>query len=335
MTGVGSRLRGMTAAGGLLAAVVGVPWVIVAVGVGPPRHLPSGAGVLRALGQPISDHDIVGALSLVCWVVWLLFTVAVVVEAVALVRHRPAPSQSSRGFRIPGLQGPAGALVLAVVLAFSGRPDRMAPPALVGATTALRPGTAVVVAGPARSLIATAPTSCQAPAPEWVPYTVVRYDSPWKIAEERLGDGLRWREIRDRMGASLVGNAEPASPEEATARIIYPGEVLLLPAGTGGTASAPATGGPLPDPQGTSVAPTPQRPAVPAVPAAPAVEPLLPTPRRPPAGGRSPCGPAPWPAASGREVRVRVRARSTAPPRCPWPSSSSVGRFWPAPSSMC
>jgi len=282
MTGVGSRLRGMTAAGGLLAAVVGVPWVIVAVGVGPPRHLPSGAGVLRALGQPISDHDIVGALSLVCWVVWLLFTVAVVVEAVALVRHRPAPSQSGRGFRIPGLQGPAGALVLAVVLAFSGRPDHMAPPTLVGATTALHPGTAIVVPGPARSLIATAPASCQAPAPEWLPYTVVRYDSPWKIAEEHLGDGLRWREIRDRMGASLVGNADPASPEEATARIIYPGEVLLLPAGTGGTASAPATRGPLPDPQGTSAAPTPERPTAPAP---PAVEPPPPHPTPTPGGG--------------------------------------------------
>ncbi|MGI8753561.1 MAG: hypothetical protein ACR2MN_14865 [Acidimicrobiales bacterium] len=281
------RGRGLAAAAGLLATVVGIPVIVTALDGGPPTGIPSWAEVVRALDRPVTDHDVLRVVAVLAWAVWLLFCVAVAIEAVAVVRHRPGPAATRRGLRIPGLQGVAGSLVLAVVLALSNRP---APAALIGAgpgtpppvtavppiasvqtgSSPAPPGSGPPVPADTGSGLSVRRAAAVTPAPPpWVRYTVVRYDSPWAIAEHHLGNGLRWREIRDDHGASLIeGGDEDDGPGAAaidtTARIIYPGQVLLLP--------PDATGLP-PDATGLPPAPFPP-PAAPAVTSPPSAAPV-------------------------------------------------------------
>ena len=95
---------------------MGVPLLLYSLGGGLPTSLPSAHQVHSFLGQPITDTAIVRGVSFVCWAIWALFVIAVITEAAAWVRKRPSPSESHRGFRIPGLQGAAGALFLTAVL---------------------------------------------------------------------------------------------------------------------------------------------------------------------------------------------------------------------------
>ncbi|MDQ6782954.1 MAG: bacterial transcriptional activator domain-containing protein [Actinomycetota bacterium] len=277
---VTDRARGLAAAAGLLVAVGGVPAIITVLAGGPPSTIPAWHQVVRALGQPITDHALLRAVAVVAWALWLLFAAAVALEALAFVRHRPGPSATRTGLRIPGLQGLAGSLVLAAVVALPSR----APPAMAAgvASPSMIPAAATaslmtahvdplqMVAG-SPALVAPAAAVPAGVAPSaFVRYRVVRYDSPWEIAERHLGNGLRWREIVDDTGASLVvepplaaGPSEESSPGEASsasARIIYPGQVLLLPpdaAGIPGTEAAgpPVGAGPAPVTTATPVAP--------------------------------------------------------------------------------
>lgn len=151
-------------------------------------------------------------------------------------------------------------------------------------------------------------------APQYEVYTVVEGDSLWGIAEEQLGDGLKWRTIwglnEGRVMNDGIGFGDP--------RLIHPGWQLFLPKPPQQVASpaqAPAAREPATPPtpaaQPDSHAPTDRQPpsqatAVPeravtptphaatAPPATPAVSaPLTPT-----ASAQSPT-PTPTPAASG------------------------------------
>ena len=116
------RVHAMVAAAGLLVAVAGMPWVLYSLGGGLPVSLPDAHQVHRFVGQPITDTALLRAISLVCWAVWALFVAAVAAEAAAWLRASPGPSQTGRGFRIPGLQGAAGAVFLTAMLLFPQRP---------------------------------------------------------------------------------------------------------------------------------------------------------------------------------------------------------------------
>lgn len=222
------RVRGALAGAGLAGVVLGVPCLLVWLAGNPPHGIPPWHQIRTFIGRPISNHAILQGIALAGWALWLLFTVAVVLEIAAVARHRAAPSAGGRGLRIPGFQGLAGALVVAVLVLAPGRPGTA--PALPAPPPTASP--APPVPAPA---IPTGPIEDTAPpGPKPTPYVVQRYDSPWLIAERHLGDGMRWREITDDAGRTLVngqvmveagGRLQP----EATARIIYPGQVLLLP----------------------------------------------------------------------------------------------------------
>jgi DNA-binding SARP family transcriptional activator len=268
--------RRLASALALTVLLVAIPVLIGATGGPPPSGLPSAAQVGRALTHPLTDHDVLRALAVVGWVLWLLFTLAVAAEVAAHLRHRPSPGASRSGVRVPGLQGVAAVLVLSTLLAGHGAParGRAAAPA---ATRARGTATAMIVATSKPPSAASAVPTVSAvsggapaatPAPGYLPYTVVRYDSPWAIAAAHLGNGLRWREILDDQGRTLVDGQEtvatPYGPAtEDTARTIYPGQVLLLPPDAVGLAPAPApstTADPstatVPAPARTSAPPT-------------------------------------------------------------------------------
>jgi DNA-binding SARP family transcriptional activator len=270
-----SRTRDVTKGGaaivGLLIIVGGIPGALVVLGEGLPTSLPSGRAVSDWAGRPLTDGALLRAVGLVCWAVWALFVVALVVEIVGQLGHRPTGPGRRRPVRIPGFHRLAGACVLTAMLVLppraptaghTGLAGRVFPPAPISLSVSHSPsafedGLAVFgesgpgsAAGPRRHAAPAAPAAGWAAG--WQRYVVHRYDSPWSIAERHLGDGSRWRELRDVHGRSLWrpihadGNephqredeprprrAEGRGEQAGRARIIHPGEVLLIPAAHG------------------------------------------------------------------------------------------------------
>lgn len=258
------RLKAFLATVALLSIVAGVPWFLYTHGGGLPTTTPSMHKVGSFLGQPISDSAILRGVSLVCWALWLLFVTAVAAEANAWARTRPGPATTHRGFRIPGLQGAAGSLFLTAILLLPQRPSSgsHSPAATTRPTS---PAAAVLTASPGAgangSDLRLATASPTGPSQEGrIPYTVERYDTPWGIAEEYLGNGLRWREITDADGNTLATGVDDWVQingrliDEPQARLIFPGQILYLPVSG---YSAPQPTRPATDPvKGPPVAPT-------------------------------------------------------------------------------
>ena len=254
--------RSWAAALGLVVVVAGVPLLLYSLGGGLPTSLPSAHQVHNFLGQPITDTAIVRGASFVCWAIWALFVIAVITEAAAWVRKRPSPSESHRGFRIPGLQGAAGALFLTAVLllpyrtvgSVTGAPR--VPLASPAATATLTDAQASLFAAnpPIASGVSVAATvsPVMSVGGNWIPYIVQRYDTPWGIAETHLGNGLRWREIKTADGGTLATDMyrwveRDGRPDyEQQALTIYAGQKLWLPPDASG----------LPDPAAATDAAT-------------------------------------------------------------------------------
>jgi DNA-binding SARP family transcriptional activator len=195
-------VRGLGAVSALVALLVGPPLLFASlVGWPLPTSIPDTEAIGVALRSGVSDDVIVRALAVLGWVAWLQVAVAILVELAAVARHRP----SVRLPVLPGLQGLAGRLVASVMMM----------------TAAVSPSVASAAPAPPAPIVAyiDAPTAsaevlvpAAAPAPEaamdeMVPsttaveraatVTVERHDSYWAIAERALGNGYRWREIRD------------------------------------------------------------------------------------------------------------------------------------------
>lgn len=224
--------KGLAAALALVAIVVGVPVLMVWLGM-VPTSLPS----LDEIGDRLVQRDtgtvLVGVLAAGVWLCWALFVIGLVPEVVAAVR-----GTSSR--QLPGIsafQRPAAVLVAAIAVLLAGAPG----------------GGAVAHASPAPSVpgeAVSAPAELPAPSPigdpvavpvdygvEQAPaagpeYVVQARDTLWRIAQLYLGDPLRYKEIIA-LNAGVVG----ADNE------IVPGQVLVLPTDAQGL---PASAAPPP-----------------------------------------------------------------------------------------
>jgi DNA-binding SARP family transcriptional activator/nucleoid-associated protein YgaU len=228
---MGSALRqvvkGLAATLALTALVAGVPaGLAVAVGWPLPAGIPSIEEINEAARSGVDDMVVVKALALLGWIAWLQVTLALTVEAVALVRGRPA----ARAPVLPGLQ-PAAAHLLAAAVLLTGLlgSHRPAPAPLATLAAATYPVAAseLVVADP----VAAPPPAPAAPAAEPPPepaatYTVQRNDSWWEIAEAYLGDGLRWKELRSLNLGRTMPDGRTIGPETET---IHEGWILQIP----------------------------------------------------------------------------------------------------------
>jgi DNA-binding SARP family transcriptional activator len=280
MTRLGHLLRGLAALGLLAALVVGIPWALWHfVGWPLPHHVPSAGQVGRALDhQGIPDQSLVDALAVVVWITWAVLVTSIAVEVPAALSGRHAPRLPLAGI----FQPITGRLVVAVMIAcltLAPRPGHPSAPGSAGgglsAATVRQPFAALVVhdtalketvltdtgrplaattpSAPASS-VASSPPNATAAAPlpgAATTYVVQRGDTLWGIAEEQLGEPLRWSEIYQ----LNEGRPQPDGATLTDPHWIDPGWTLVLP-----SSSSPVTWEP---------APTPSPPPPPATPGAP------------------------------------------------------------------
>jgi LysM domain len=221
--GTSARIvRGLAAVWLLVAIVVVVPVLLVRfVGWPLPDVVPSLASIVEEVRRRgVSEATLVKSLAVIVWLAWARFSVSILVELIAAVRARPARSHRSLG----GSQRVAAGLVAAVI-------------SLVGAATSVSgagaspaPSMSATPTAPLVQRLAITRSSGAASAPadggHWV---VQRNDTLWGIAEEALGDGMRWQEIA---AANQGREVSPGVRFDATTDTIRPGWDLVLPGGT-------------------------------------------------------------------------------------------------------
>ncbi|MFC5805322.1 LysM peptidoglycan-binding domain-containing protein [Streptomyces formicae] len=218
---VGALLRALLGLALLVALVIGVPYLLLAVGH-QPTELSGGFDLL--LRQDDGTLFLV-VLTCIGWAAWAAFAFSVLVEIVAVLRRRSAPRIKGLG----GLQSLASFLIGGIVL--------LAPTAASAATPSPAvAATAVHTVNSSDSIAASTstPVSVAAADDAHLPrYTVdSATELPWDLAEEYLGDGTRWKDI-----AAL----NPEIPELATGdRFLPQGSIIKLPADARSTATAPS-----------------------------------------------------------------------------------------------
>ena len=177
----------------------------------------------------IPDQTLLDALACVAWLAWASAAVSIAEEAIAAGRGRGA-----KRIPIAGAFQPVASRLVAAVLFASLSLARPQPTNTPGPRAPLafqlRPETATLTAAvvgfpPQRSSAqSTAPVnSSTADIP--ITYTVVRHDTLWSIAQNQLGDPLKWREIF----ALNEGRPQPDGRALTDPSWIYPGWVLILP----------------------------------------------------------------------------------------------------------
>lgn len=222
-TRAGALLRGLGSLILFLAILLGPPVALAAaVGWPLPSSIPDLEAINRAARSGVGDDFIVNTLAVVVWLAWAQIALALLVEAAAVVRGRPAIHLPV----LPGVQTSAARLVagIAMMLTSAAPSAAMASPLPIHAAApvvVVDRAPHVAVASWSRAPRAQPPPS---PAPTSIPtpaatITVERHDTYWAIAERHLGDGLRWREVRD----LNVGRTMPDG------HVIVPGSDLLRP----------------------------------------------------------------------------------------------------------
>lgn len=193
--------RGATALTVSLALLIGLPLALVAV-VGSP--LPTTAPSVDLIRTHLTDGDlpdlfVIKLLALTVWILWVQLAIALIVEARAAIAGRA----SRRAPLLPGIQLLAAKLVTWATLVLTAiapaRPVIAAPLAPIEITAPFA-GIPTEPAFAGAHGIASAGTLDEPPVMSPTAsftYRTVRGDSWWSIAEERLGDGLRWADIRD------------------------------------------------------------------------------------------------------------------------------------------
>lgn len=215
-------VRGLGAFAFLAVLVAGLPWLLSTfVGWPLPTALPSPSEFGDALADRfIPEAVLVNGLAIACWVLWFQLTVSVLVEAISVLRRRQAPDVPLAG----PLQKLAARLVAAVALLLvlaATRESAIERRPLTSAPTAV--ATMVALDGS----VVGAPTAAAATEPDSEsPVHVVKpRDTLWGIAEHRLGDPFRWREVFEL-------NKERPQPDGKALRqpeLILPGWRLRLP----------------------------------------------------------------------------------------------------------
>jgi nucleoid-associated protein YgaU len=216
-----SRARGLGAAAVLVLLTVGFPIALWAVGGSPiPGSVPTWAEIAELLGSPVQQGLLLGVLKYLAWAGWLVFTLSVVGEVAARLRGVRAP-------RLGPQQALAAALVAAAAIGLSTPAAAAAAPAQVPVEQAPVPGTepAPGQAAPVRAPVPIAPVGTEAPPPGFHARVIGDGEILWDIAEEELGDGLRYTEIF----AASTGIVQPDGSRIERPHLVRAGWTVWIP----------------------------------------------------------------------------------------------------------
>lgn len=206
----GRAVAVLVAVASLLVAVPAVLWT--AAGNPLPSRLPGLGEIGRALSAgDVRPATVLKILAAVCWLAWAQLVAALVIEAMAAARDRPAPDVAALVIGQTLAAAAVGALAVLVGHRVDPGPGGSARPLaeLLGADTGTpvaradaepestssddpagadqpQEAAALETSGSIESM------AVPGPLPE---HTVRPRETLWSIAETRLGDGLRWREI--------------------------------------------------------------------------------------------------------------------------------------------
>lgn len=278
-------LGGVAALAALAALLAGIPIALcLCVGWPLPHTLPGPAGLRTQLTGPIPEQGLIDVLAILVWAGWAVLALAVATETTAAARGRTPATVRGTGLARPLAAYLVGAIVLAALAAWPRPAPTTHLPLTVGLQ--LRPAASATWQQPTRPPEPTSDGTVHdqavalvRAAPTGRAYVVRRGDTLWGIADTRLGDPKRWREI-----AQLnYGRPQPDGRTLTNAHWIYPGWTLHLPVETAAAPPAPpATAHVSPPSVGQSPpaeAPIPQPVPAPASPApsVPAARPSPPT----------------------------------------------------------
>jgi DNA-binding SARP family transcriptional activator len=217
----------------LVVLSAGVPIVLWKLAGRPfPSSLPSLHGIARGLSRnQISDSTLVKSAAFIGWVAWLQIAASTVVETIAWIRGRAAPRVRFAGTAQPTI---CKLLASAAFLVAGAHPNSPHP-----ARLPMRPAATIRAQTPT-VWVASVETATHEDVirPSETPaksYTVVRYDTLWRIAQTHLGDPLRWRELF----ALNRGKLQPDDRALEDPQLIMPGWVLTLPDDATGLPPAP------------------------------------------------------------------------------------------------
>ncbi len=204
--------KGVLALAAIVALLVGIPCLLLRTGGYP------GVSLLDAISDPLasdstkSEQLLAGILGIIAWFCWLQVACALIVEVTAAARGTVA----SRAPLLPGIQAAAARLVTATTLIVSSlAPTAAAMAAPLAPVVAFEPVLAVSVH---RAPVESVNQPIETAAALSVTYTTSGRDTFWSIAESTMGDGLRWREVRDvNIGSVMADGARITSSTEELA----------------------------------------------------------------------------------------------------------------------
>ncbi|MFI1584762.1 BTAD domain-containing putative transcriptional regulator [Embleya sp. NPDC020630] len=369
-----TALRLLFGTAGLTLVTAGIPWLLVRfVGNPDPWQHREGWGspgqTWDNLSQPLDEDVLIRLLALVAWICWLAFVLNILGELWWYLRRLPAlaadtgarAAHAAHMAELPAHRMVAAVLVGGVMLAVlamwrtgtaaaapaaayqpAPRPPGIAQSATI---THEHPPAVPPAAGghTANARLVPGRTAVSGPP---VPYTVVRGDTLWDIAAERLGDPLRWPQIYT-LSKTLT---QPDGAHLSDPDLIEPGWTLHLPA----DATTPTTDAEEPNeaPQEPDTAPTPSAPpaasGAPVYPHMPDVPgdsgpaaPLPSQPTTPPATGMpgdfaptpAPDTSVPAPAAPPAPTKALPPAAPSPPPTTAAPPADAPPAAAPVPSA--
>ncbi|MEV5880925.1 LysM peptidoglycan-binding domain-containing protein [Streptomyces sp. NPDC052101] len=220
-------VRGLCALAVLTLLLVGVPWMLVTIGT-LPGTLPTWDGVHDAVMRQDDGSGLMILLTITAWITWLWLAIPVLLEIGAVAVRRTTP-------RLPGMatgQRLAGFLLGSILLASPAAAASAATPA-VAATAPHAPHTAAATPAHGIDRQAASASSTAAPSPAGRAATPVHRDDQatmlaehtvgkdgttwWDLAEQYLGDGLRYPELQH------------LNPQLPTDTILPEGTTVLVP----------------------------------------------------------------------------------------------------------
>ena len=206
----------------LCLVAAGLPVALVRWGRWPITGIPSWGQVRELPSTVLTDSSLFGILTLAAWFVWAAFVGSVLLELVASMSGRPGVDLPMCG----PLQRMARPLVASLVMSVSTTGSFAA--AASGSLLAGRPAAAASQTIEQTQFEVPAPqNAAEEPTPPPGRTVVVEpHDTFWDLAERFLGDGLRWREIRDLNVGQVMADGHMIS---TGSDLLRPGWVLTLP----------------------------------------------------------------------------------------------------------